>query len=66
MFGGLAQTGSIAGRICMRCGTVVDVPMDYQENTDLTTTEKNGYWIDRHRMVVEGICLDYQKEETDR
>ena len=52
--------------ICMRCGAVVDVPMDYQEKIDLTVAEKTGYRIDRHRIVAEGICPDCQKEETDR
>lgn len=52
--------------ICMRCGTVVDVPMDYQEKIDLATAEKTGYRINRHRIVVEGFCPDCQKEGTDR
>ena len=52
--------------ICMCCGAVVDVPMDYQKKIDLTVAEKTGYRIGRHRIVVEGICPDCQAEETDR
>jgi Fur family transcriptional regulator, peroxide stress response regulator len=50
----------------MWCGVVVDVPMDYQEKIDLMSAEKTGYRISRHRIVVEGVCPDCQKKETDR
>ena len=51
--------------ICMKCGAVVDIPMEYREAIDKMTAEKTGYKIDRHRIVVEGICPDCQKKETD-
>lgn len=52
--------------ICMQCGKVVDVPMDYQEDIDLRTAAKTGYKVARHRLVVEGLCPDCcGKEEID-
>ena len=48
--------------ICMRCGAVMDVPMDYQEQIDRMTAKKTGYLVNRHRIVVEGLCPDCQKE----
>ncbi len=47
--------------ICMRCGTVVDIPMEYREELDRTIAEKTGFQIDRHRVIAEGICPDCQR-----
>ena len=49
--------------ICMGCGAVVDVPMDYQEKIDRMAAEKTGYHISRHRIVVEGLCPGCQEKE---
>ena len=40
----------------------MDVPMDYQEQIDRMTAKKTGYLVNRHRIVVEGLCPDCQKE----
>ncbi len=52
--------------ICMRCGAVVDIPLDYQARIDQMTAEKTGYRISRHRIVVEGLCPDCQRADTDK
>lgn len=40
----------------------MDVPMDYQEQIDRMTAKKTGYLVNRHRIVVEGLCPDCQKK----
>ncbi len=51
--------------ICMKCGAVVDIPMEYHESIDRMTAEKTGYRVNRHRIIVEGLCPDCQNKETD-
>lgn len=42
--------------ICMKCGTVIDVPMNYRNEIDLQIEEETGYRVSRHRIIVEGLC----------
>ena len=42
--------------ICMRCGAVVDIPLNYRQELDSIIAEKTGYQISRHRIVAEGLC----------
>ena len=44
--------------ICMKCGTVIDVPMNYRNEIDLQIEEETGYRVSRHRIIVEGLCPD--------
>ena len=44
--------------ICMKCGTVIDVPMNYRNEIDLQIEEETGYRVNRHRIIVEGLCPD--------
>ena len=48
--------------ICMKCGRVEDVPVEYDEDIDRIAEETTGYLVDHHNMVVEGICPDCRKE----
>jgi len=42
--------------ICMNCGEVLDIPMEYQEMIDGMVAKKTGYRVNRHRLIAEGIC----------
>lgn len=42
--------------ICSICGTVYDIPLDYQQELDKQVFEKTGFQVERHRTVFEGIC----------
>lgn len=42
--------------ICLQCGTVVDLPIEYHQEFDDNIAKETGYDINRHRIIVEGIC----------
>lgn len=60
-----SRTDSHYHIICMRCGTVEDVPLDYREDIDLTIAEMTGYVHLRHRVVFEGLCNKCLKVEAE-
>ena len=60
-----SRTDSHYHIICMRCGTVEDVPLDYREDIDLTIAEMTGYTHLRHRVVFEGLCNKCLKGEVN-
>lgn len=39
-----------------RCGSVTDVPLNYQEELDRRLSQLTGDQILRHRTVFEGLC----------
>jgi len=41
---------------------VVDAPLEYRTEIDTAIAGMTGYQIDRHRIIVEGVCPKYQKE----
>lgn len=47
---------------CVVCGHVEDVDIPYNQEYDLALAQKTGYQILCHRLVVEGICPDCQKQ----
>ena len=47
---------------CVVCGRVEDVDSPYNLEYDLALAQKTGYQILCHRLVVEGICPDCQKQ----
>lgn len=51
--------------ICLKCGKVIDAPIDYVGEFDCLTEEKTGYKILRHTMVFEGFCPDCMKQLKD-
>lgn len=50
--------------ICVGCGRVFDVPMDYRRELDTEAEEKLGFAGFRHRLVFEGLCGDCVKNKT--
>jgi Fe2+ or Zn2+ uptake regulation protein len=48
--------------ICTECGSVIDVDMPYDNESDKKIAEKSGFKVLRHRMVFEGICPQCQKK----
>lgn len=61
-----SRTDSHYHIICMRCGTVEDVPLDYREDIDLTIAGMTGYVHLRHRVVFEGLCNKCLKAEAEQ
>jgi len=51
--------------ICLRCGAVIDAPINYVENFNKTVEEKTGYKVFRHTMTFEGICPECAKKSKD-
>ena len=49
---------------CVVCGQVQDVDSPYHREYDEALAHRTGYQILRHRLVVEGICPDCQKNGT--
>ena len=47
---------------CMQCGTAVDAPLDYRTKIDTTVAGMTGRQINRHRIIVEGLCSKCQRE----
>ncbi len=46
--------------MCVKCGKVFDIPMEYREDYDSDIAEKTGFAVERHIMLFEGICPDCQ------
>ncbi len=49
--------------ICMKCGRVEDVPVEYAKEIDRFAEETTGYQVDHHNLVVEGLCPACQKKK---
>ncbi len=43
--------------VCVGCGSVLDVPMAYQNALD-AKMEAEGFQVQRHRLLFEGLCPD--------
>lgn len=42
--------------MCMRCGKVVDVDIEYQTALDKRVARASGYVIEGHQTLFQGIC----------
>lgn len=42
--------------ICLGCGSVEDMPVEYMEELDRRASEGSGCRVLRHRMIFEGYC----------
>lgn len=51
---------------CTRCGKVLDVSLDYQQQLDQLLAQQTGYVVDRHTTVFEGICPECQQAATQK
>lgn len=47
--------------MCLSCGSVEDVPVDYEKELDFSVDGKNGYIVRGHQTVFEGICPQCQR-----
>lgn len=52
--------------LCIKCGSVYDIPFPYHENMDKQVAEITGYTIERHRAIFEGVCPECQQEEPNQ
>ena len=46
---------------CKKCGTIVDVDVEYFECMDKLVREKYGFLVDEHNVMFSGICIDCRK-----
>lgn len=42
--------------LCVRCGRVLDSPIEYETENDHIVAGKTGFRVDRHQTVYEGVC----------
>lgn len=50
--------------LCVKCGSVTDIPFDYLTEPDKEVSALTGYEVFRHRTVFEGICPECRRKET--
>ena len=42
--------------LCVRCGSILDSPIEYETENDRIVAGKTGFRVDRHQTVYEGVC----------
>lgn len=50
--------------LCVKCGSVTDVPTPYKPFLDGETAELSGCNIIRHRLLFEGLCHECTAERS--
>lgn len=48
--------------MCIRCGSVVDAPLEYQQTYDGFVAESSGFKLVDHQTLFKGICPECQKK----
>ena len=48
--------------VCTVCDRVFDAPLEYVPDYDTLVSQKTGFAVQRHRIVVEGICPECRKK----
>lgn len=52
--------------MCVKCGSVVDAPLEYQQAYDELVASSSGFRLIGHQSLFEGICPDCQKLEAQQ
>lgn len=47
--------------MCIRCGSVVDAPLEYQRAYDGLVAESSGFQLVDHQTLFKGVCPDCQR-----
>ena len=51
--------------MCIKCGSVVDAPLEYQQAYDEAVAEASGFRLVAHQTLFRGVCPDCQKKEHE-
>lgn len=46
---------------CKKCGTLMDISMEYQDKLDSIAAKRNNIGIEKHNIVFSGLCENCQK-----
>lgn len=47
---------------CRKCGRLFDSPLPYRKELDGGATPEEGFFIERHHILFEGLCRDCRRE----
>ena len=47
---------------CKKCGSIIDVEVDYFESMNDLVRKKYGFLVDDHNVMFSGICFDCRKQ----
>ena len=47
--------------MCIKCGAVVDAPLEYQQAYDKLVASASGFKVVSHQTLFKGLCPDCQK-----
>jgi len=50
--------------MCIKCGKVIDAPIEYSSENDSKVQNETGFQILRHRTIFEGICTKCKEEDN--
>lgn len=51
--------------MCVRCGSVVDAPLEYQKAYDELVAKSSGFQVVSHQTLFKGICPNCQEKEDE-
>ena len=51
--------------MCVRCGSVVDAPLEYQKAYDELVAKSSGFQVVSHQTLFKGICPNCQEREDE-
>ena len=51
--------------MCVRCGSVVDAPLEYQKAYDELVAKISGFQVVSHQTLFKGLCPNCQKEDGE-
>lgn len=52
--------------MCIKCGSVVDAPLEYQQSYDGLVAESSGFKLVDHQTLFKGICPSCQKKAAEQ
>lgn len=50
---------------CTGCGKVFDAPLAYLEDIDTRVAEETGFHVQRHLVVIEGLCPECSRKKEN-
>ena len=51
--------------MCVRCGSVVDAPLEYQKAYDELVAKSSGFQVVSHQTLFKGMCPNCQEKEDE-
>ena len=47
---------------CKKCGSIIDVEVEYFESMDEFVRKKHGFLVDEHNVMFSGVCTNCRNE----